>query len=168
MIRVVCNSSPIIGLSKIGCLHLLWELFNDVIIPEAVFREIVYGNTSQQVGAFELERAVSERKIVIHKVENQRMVEQLQGRLHRGEVEVIVSAKELGIQTVIIDDRSARNLAEALLFTNVGIVGILLLAKKMQKLTGIKPYLDLLMQSGYRISKEIYERTLDKAGELDR
>lgn len=44
MIRVVCNSSPIIGLSKIGKLDLLWTLFDEVMIPEAVFEEIVQGN----------------------------------------------------------------------------------------------------------------------------
>ena len=47
MIRVVCNSSPIIGLSKIGKLDLLWTLFDEVIIPEAVFEEIVHGNVVQ-------------------------------------------------------------------------------------------------------------------------
>ncbi|GAB6154993.1 hypothetical protein JCM17380_37440 [Desulfosporosinus burensis] len=38
---------------------------------------------------------------------NQSMVEQLQGRLHRGEVEVIVGAKELAMSTVVIDDLHA-------------------------------------------------------------
>jgi len=70
------------------------------------------------------------------------MVEQLQGRLHRGEVEVIIGAKELGIQTVVIDDRSARNLAEALLFTTIGVIGILLLVKRTGKFTEVRPYLD--------------------------
>lgn len=38
MIRVVCNSSPIIGLSKIGKLDLLWTLFDEVMIPEVAPR----------------------------------------------------------------------------------------------------------------------------------
>lgn len=165
MIKVICNSSPIIGLSKLGYLNLLWELFDEVIIPEAVFREIVYGNAVQHAGALELEMAVREQKVTVYKVENQTMVEQLQGRLHRGEVEVIVGAKELGIRTVIIDDRSARNLAEALLFTTVGIIGVLRLAKKTRKIEVVRPHLDALMQSGYRISKKLYESILEQVGE---
>jgi len=35
VIKVVCDSSPIIGLSKIGKLDLLWTLFDEVMIPEA-------------------------------------------------------------------------------------------------------------------------------------
>lgn len=112
-----------------------------------------------------MEMAVREQKVTVYKVENQTMVEQLQGRLHRGEVEVIVGAKELGIRTVIIDDRSARNLAEALLFTTVGIIGVLRLAKKTRKIEVVRPHLDALMQSGYRISKKLYESILEQVGE---
>lgn len=165
MIRAVCDSSPIIGLSKIGKLDLLWTLFDEVMIPEAVFEEIVHGNIVQFTSAIELEKAVLEKKISVFTVENQSMVEQLQGRLHRGEVEVIIGAKELGIRTVVIDDRSARNLAEALLFTTIGVIGILLLAKRTKKITEIRPYLDDLMQGGYRISKKLYDGTLERAGE---
>ncbi|MDR3585763.1 MAG: hypothetical protein P4L59_10645 [Desulfosporosinus sp.] len=49
--------------------------------------------------------------------------------MHRGEVEVIIGAKELGILTVVIDDRSVRNLAEALLFNTNGVIGVLWLTK---------------------------------------
>lgn len=90
------------------------------------------------------------------------MVEQLQGRLHQGEVEVIIGAKELGIQTVVIDDRSARNLAEALLFTTIGVIGILLLVKRTGKFTEVRPYLDDMGQGGYRISKKLYAGSLEK------
>jgi len=34
---VMCNSSPIIGLSGIGKLDLLWTIFQEVLIPEAVY-----------------------------------------------------------------------------------------------------------------------------------
>ncbi|EHQ88431.1 hypothetical protein [Desulfosporosinus youngiae] len=76
MIRVVCNSSPIIGLSTIGKLDLLWTLFDDVMIPEAVFEEIVYGNLVRYTSAIELEKAVLEQKVFVFRVENQSMVEQ--------------------------------------------------------------------------------------------
>ena len=56
MIRVVCNSSPIIALSKIGKLDLLWTLFDEVMIPEAVFEEIVHGNAAKYASALELEK----------------------------------------------------------------------------------------------------------------
>ncbi len=40
MIKVIVNSSPIIGLVKIGKLDLLWLLFDQIYIPTEVFKEI--------------------------------------------------------------------------------------------------------------------------------
>ncbi|MFO7792722.1 MAG: hypothetical protein ACQESD_05875 [Thermoplasmatota archaeon] len=39
--KVVSNSSPLIHLSKIGLLDILNELFNEIIVPEAVYDECV-------------------------------------------------------------------------------------------------------------------------------
>ncbi len=38
---VICNSSHIIGLSGIGKLDLLWTIFQEVLIPEAVYNELL-------------------------------------------------------------------------------------------------------------------------------
>lgn len=49
MIKVVCNASPIIGLSKIGCLNLLYEMF-EVYIPKEVYSEIVSAKEDNATG----------------------------------------------------------------------------------------------------------------------
>ncbi len=41
MLKVVCNSYPLIHLVKIGKLELLKDLFDEVLIPGAVYRECV-------------------------------------------------------------------------------------------------------------------------------
>ena len=58
MIKIVCNSSPVIGLSAIGMLNLLWEMFDEVIIPEEVYKEVVEANSKDSYGAKELKNAV--------------------------------------------------------------------------------------------------------------
>ena len=40
---VLCNTSPIIGLLSIGRLFLLKELFDEIILPEAVYKELCEG-----------------------------------------------------------------------------------------------------------------------------
>ena len=39
MLKVVTNSSPLICLAKIGHLDLLRYLFDEIIVPEAVYNE---------------------------------------------------------------------------------------------------------------------------------
>jgi len=128
MKEAVCNSSPIIGLSLIGQLSLLWKLFDKVYITEEVYNEIV-DDKLLKLGSKELKNAVEDKKISIYSVQNKELVNQLYGRLHKGELEVIVAAKELEIKRVIIDDKSARYFAESMMLKTVGLLGLLLLQK---------------------------------------
>lgn len=168
MIKIVCNSSPIIGLCIIKKLNLLWELFNEVYITEEVYREIVQNNELRHYGEQELINAVKDNKIIVYKVKNSELVEAMIGRLHRGELEVIQAARELGISRVIIDDRPARNRAKDMLLKPIGIIGVLQLAKKLEKIEEVKSYLDTLIQEDYRISKRLYLEALKMADEEER
>jgi hypothetical protein len=44
---MVSNASPLITLARIGQLDLLRQLYNDIIIPEAVWHEVVVEGTNQ-------------------------------------------------------------------------------------------------------------------------
>ncbi|WLC84689.1 hypothetical protein KTC97_02530 [Clostridium estertheticum] len=55
----MCNSSPIIGLSGIGRLDLLWIIFKEVLIPEAVYNEVVKSQNNKRVGTEELYDAIN-------------------------------------------------------------------------------------------------------------
>jgi predicted nucleic acid-binding protein len=88
------------------------------------------------------------------------------GILHRGELEVVVSALENNIKVVIIDEKTARDFSQTLNLKPLGIIGVLNLAKQKGKITSIKPYLDQLIRNKYRISEKIYHQELQKAGEL--
>ena len=165
MIRVVCNASPIIGLVNIKSLKLLWELFDEVLIPQAVYDELTCDKNLYGHHIDEIDDAINSGKIKLFIVKNQEFIKQLYGKLHAGELEVVVGAKEQGIKTVIIDERAARNFASSMLLDTLGIIGILQLAKKYNKITEIKKYLDELIGNQYRISSELYDRALEKAGE---
>lgn len=95
------------------------------------------------------------------------LVSKLYGKLHRGELEVIIGAKELGIQYVIIDEKPARRLADTLMLNSIGTVGLLLVAKKKGRITEVKSYLDGMISNHFRISENLYKYALSQAGELD-
>lgn len=146
---------------------MLWEIFDEVIIPKEVYREVVEVNLQNNYGSKELEKAVNEGKITVYNFKNKTLVDDLYGKLHRGELEVIVAARELKVTDVVIDEKAARNFVEAMLLQAIGIIGVLIIGKKKGKIAEIKKYLDSLIGYNYRISKKLYENSLRKAEELD-
>ena len=167
MTQAVCNSSPIIGLSIIKKLNLLWEIFDEVYITDEVYKEIIKDEKIKKIGGRELIEAIENNYIKLYSVKNKMLVEQLYGRLHRGELEVMVAAKELKIKRVIIDDRSARHFAETMLLRTVGLMGVLLLAKEYKKIESVKKYLDILIENGFRVSVRLYNEVLKSSQEFD-
>jgi predicted nucleic acid-binding protein len=163
--KIISNSSPIIALSVLGRLHLLWELFDVVYISRAVYDEIVLPDRDKSFGKAEIIQAVQEKKIIVYKVRDQSLVNQLYGKLHRGELETIVGARELNVDFTLLDEISARNMAKTFFLTLIGTIGILSLAKRENKIQLIKPDLDILIANNYRISKKLYELVLKQVGE---
>lgn len=94
------------------------------------------------------------------------MIKALYGKLHYGELEVIVGAKEFDISLAIIDERAARRMASEFLVDTIGILGILSLAKQKGIIRCIKPDLDRLRENGYRIAESLYQQILIKNGEF--
>lgn len=160
MIKVVSNASPVIALSLLERLDLLWELFEEVYIPEEVYCEVVSGKHESSWGSFELTGAVKENKVTIYKVKDTEFTKKYYGRLHTGELEVIAAARELKTDVVIIDELLARNFAEKFSLKPIGVVGLLKLAKIEGKIELVKPYLDKLIQNKFRISGKIYNNIL--------
>lgn len=154
-IDIICNTSPIIGLISIDRLYLLWDLFGSIIIPEAVFNELCADSVNHQDEIKRIKECVNSGKIIIYKVKNADTVKALYGRLHFGELEVIVGAKELGIDFAIIDEHAARKMASEFLIDTIGVLGILSLAKTKGLINLVKPEMDKLISNGYRISDKI-------------
>ena len=164
--EVICNASPVIGLSIIGRLDILWNVFDKCFVPTAVYEEVVLSKGILRVGAKELQEAVQGGFIKVYAVNNRLLVDQLIGRLHRGELEVVVAAKELGISRVIIDDKSARIFAETMLLKTIGLVGVIRLAKDVGLIERVKPCLDTLVANEYRLSLKIYNEVLKQENKI--
>ena len=74
-------------------------------------------------------------------------------------------ALETKAKLVVLDERPARRLAQALHLPVIGTLGILLAAKRRQLLVSIGPSLDALLQHDFRIAPSLYENVLSAAGE---
>jgi len=162
---VVTNSTPIIGLASLDQLSLLSKLFEKVYVTRQVYNEVA-DDTGSRVGADGIKKQIQEGCIILYDIVDNRFVELMFGRLHRGELSVMVAAKELGIGYVLMDDASARKTAESFSLLPIGTVGILKLAKMKGLLSEIKPLLDKLMYNNFRISLKLYNEILKDVNEL--
>ena len=149
---VVCNSSPLIALEQIGQLDILTRLFGSILVPPAVIRE------------------TAPPMILPGWIKEQALAQPIGGQILRaslgpGERESISLALEIGAAWVILDDRPARRLAQALGLPVIGTLGILLAGKRRGFLAAVKPCVDALAQHGFHIAPDLYKRILADAGE---
>ncbi len=150
--RVVSNTSPLIGLSNIGKLKILHDVFGEVVVPPAVGREF-----GEELPGW----------ITVKAPKNRPLVQALLESLGDGESEAIALAIELNADFLILDDLKARKIARKLGLRVIGTAGLLLLAKKRGVIKEVKPLLMELVEKGFRISNEVIEIILQSAGEMD-
>ena len=104
---IISNASPLITLVRIGQLDLLRQLYSEILIPEAVWHEVVVEGADQP-GA---EAVRSASWIVRRTVTNRALVHGLQQELDAGEAEAIALAVEMNDALLLMDERLGRDTA---------------------------------------------------------
>jgi len=159
---VVSNTSPIINLAAIGRLELLRALYKKVIIPQAVYDEITIKGAGQP-GADEIEKS---EWIEVKDVPDKNLAEAFKLELDEGEAEAIALSIGIEAKFLLMDERRGREIADRLGLTYIGILGIIIEARHKNLITSAKPLLDdLISKAGFWISKRLYTRVLQIAGE---
>jgi len=154
---VVSNASPLISLARIGKLDLLHQLYDEVLIPEAVWQEVVIEGVGQP-GADEVKAATW---IKTQSVTNTPLVHALRQELDAGEAEAIVLTLETQAELLLMDERVGREVARHLGLRYTGLIGVLVEAKHKGVLSTVKPQLDELRNiAGFRIRDALYVRVL--------
>lgn len=155
---VISDTTPIISLLKINKLSLLQILFKNVIIPQAVYNELISNPkyTNEAVIIF------NTSYISIKKVENRKQVDELRNNsgLDIGESEAIAYSKMVNADLLLMDELKGRSVAKQLGLSITGTIGILIqafnenLISKEEILNNIK----ILKESGRYISESLYNR----------
>lgn len=157
---IVCNTSPIFYLHKLGHLDLMRELFSEVSIPEAVVTELDDGRRLGY-GAPDV-REYSWLKI--HQVKVSPELSAL--GIGAGETEAIALALENTVKFILLDDGEARTAAFARKLPVVGTVGILAACVEQEFLPKLGPVLTDLVTAGFRLGDSVRNRVLKDIGEL--
>ncbi len=157
---IVADSSPLIGLARIGQIEILRRLASRVLMPPAVRDEVT-------IHSPEAPGAATIRQTTWIEVEapDHLEVEPLAILLDRGEAEAIALAQRLPGPTLLLDDARARRVAERLGIHRIGTVGLLRRAKKAGLILAVKPHLEALIANGIYINRTLLDAVLKDVGE---
>jgi predicted nucleic acid-binding protein len=87
-------------------------------------------------------------------------------QIDKGESSAIALALEIPDSTIILDDYKARKIAERLGITFTGTIGVIIKAKLKGVISSIKPILEKIKQTDFRLSADIESQALKEANEL--
>jgi uncharacterized protein len=122
-VTAVADSSPLVILTKLGCLDFLNRVFPRVYISSEVHYEVVVAGAGLP-GASEVSKAEWIEVKSIQSLAGLHSAQRKYG-LGPGEMSTILIAKELGANPVLLDDYRARKLAKAEGLEILGSVGLL-------------------------------------------
>ncbi len=157
---IVSDAGPIIIFARIGWLSLLRDVTGSLLIPDAVYDEIVVKKGGMP-GAAEVAQAAWIQKA---SVANRSIIDGLPSVLHEGEREAIALAKEPGAQ-LLIDEIRARRVAGELGIDVIGTLRILAEAKRLGQITVVRPIIAQMQSEGYRFDRILIRRFLERIGE---
>ncbi|MBI4323652.1 MAG: DUF3368 domain-containing protein [Chloroflexi bacterium] len=165
MLAVVSDSSPLIYFTRLDQFTLLRQLYDHVLVPPAVWRELAVQGKGRPEAEM-LRSAVSEGWIELAAPGHQPGPTAFRsGRLDPGEQEAILLAREKQA-LLIIDETRGRKVARELGIKVTGTLGVLVEAKQRNLLPSIKESIDRLRaETTFHLSDETYEFVLQMAGE---
>lgn len=147
---VIADTSCFIILSNINELDLLLKVYGRIITTHDIIKE--FGEP------------LPEWIIVRSPIDYQKQ-QILELQVDKGEASAIALALEIPHSMVIIDDLQARYLAENLGILITGTIGVIIKAKLNGIIDSIKPILEKIKQTNFRVSSSVEEIALKQAGE---
>lgn len=157
---IIADSSPLIGLARIGRLGLLPQLARRIVVPRAVHVEVTAAKAAAP-GAAEV-AALPWLEVL---EADPAAVAPLLILVGRGEAEAIALAQRELSAVLLMDDLRARKLADRLGLRRMGTVALLGRAKREGLIPKLKPALDALVANEIFISQHLMDSALREVGE---
>ncbi len=137
---VITDTSCLILFQKIGQLDLLQKIYESIITTPEVAEEY-----SEKLPAW----------IKIESVKDKKYQEFLETQVDLGEASAIALAMEQDNPLLLLDDLKARKLAVKLNLKFTGVLGVIHKAKQLGLINAIRPLIEKLLQTDFRISENV-------------
>lgn len=142
---VISDTSTLILFQKIEQLELLKKLYIELLTTPEIAEE--YGE-------------ILPNWIKVESVADRKYQEFLETQVDSGEASAIALAKEYDDVLLLIDDMKARKLANKLNLKITGTLGIIHKAKQVGLIDNVKPLIEKLLNTNFRIKDNIIQEIL--------
>jgi len=147
---VISDTSCFIILSKIDELDLLYKVYENIFTTPEIVAE--YGEALPEW-------------VKITSVKDKYRQQLLEMQLGKGESSAMALSLEMPDSIVILDDYKARKAAEILNLKFIGTIGLIIKAKLMGVIPSVKPLLQKIEQTNFRLSIDMEQYAIKEAGE---
>ena len=147
---IISDTSCFIILANIGELELLNKVYGQIVTTVDI--AIEYGESLPEW-------------VEVVTVKDKYRQQLLEMQIDKGESSAIALALETPDSTIILDDYKARKIAGQLGLIFTGTIGVIIKAKLNGTIPSIKPLLEKIKQTDFRLSAEIELQALKEAGE---
>jgi predicted nucleic acid-binding protein len=142
---VISDTSCLIILNKIGQLEILKKVYDNVITTPEVAEEF---------------SEILPDWIIIKVVQDKKYQEFLETQIDPGEASAIALAKEIENSLLLLDDLKDRKLAGKLNLRFTGTLGVITKAKQIGVIRAVKPIIESLLLTYFRISGDVIDELL--------
>lgn len=147
---IIADTSCLIILEKIDELELLNKLFGEIIITTEIAAEF-----NKELPTW----------LVVRETGNKNYQRILEASLDKGEASAIAYAIEQDDCLLIIDDYKGRKYAKQLGIKITGTLGVIIDAKLSSRIESIKPILEKIRKTDFRLSDQLEDYALKKSNE---
>ena len=142
---VISDTSTLIVFHKIDEFNLLEKVYGELITTPEVAEEF-----GEELPSW----------IKVQKVSDKKYQDFLETQIDYGEASAIALATQYDDVLLLLDDLKARKLASRLKFKITGTLGVIHKAKQLSIIDEIKPLIDKLLMTDFRVAKNIIEELL--------
>lgn len=148
---VISDTSCLILFHKIGEFDLLRQVYGSITTTPEIAQEFL-----DELPDW----------IIIECVKDKKYQDFLETQIDMGEASAIALAKEMESPLLLLDDLKARKLAAKLDLKFTGVLGVIHKAKQIGVIEKVKPLIDKLQATNFRISANIVEELLKRNDEI--
>jgi predicted nucleic acid-binding protein len=147
---IITDTSCFITLEKIGAFEILRQTFKNVVTTPEILQEFGAGLPDW---------------IIIIPVQDKVVQNVFKETVDEGEASAIALAIETVNPILIMDDLKGRKLASKMGLTFMGTLGLLVKAKEYGIIPNVKPYIEKIQATDFRVAKSLVDIVLQKTGE---